>query len=238
MQSAEKMTTDRDDLIGEYRQFVISIVVKMSRYMNLPADLFDEFVAAGYLGLVEAAERFDAASGHEFKKFAYYRIRGAIIDSIRNSNHLSGEAYRCSRAMQAAVDLQEELRYLDKEPTVKPKTLQEAKLRLANLLDISAKGVLAFKMSLCEVKQEVEEIPDESLNLEENFIANENNEEFREILETLPENERFIIQEYYFKGKSFVQIVEEHGNMSKSWVSRLHSRALERIKNIYIARQA
>jgi RNA polymerase sigma factor for flagellar operon FliA len=237
MQCAEKME-ERNDLIHEYRKFVTHVAAKLMRYMNLPKAMFDDLEAAGYLGLVEAAERYDKNSGHEFKKYAFYRIRGSIIDSVRSSNHLSGEAYRCAKALQAAQSLQEELRYIDKEPTIKPKTLEDTKLRLSKLLDLAAKGVLSFKMSLCEVKQEVEEIPDENSNTEDIFIKRQNISELHEILETLPELERLIVQEYYFKGKTFLEIGEENGGMSKSWVCRLHARALEQIKNTYLQKMA
>ena len=237
MQYVERMN-ERDDLILEYRKFVSHVAGKLLRYMNLPASMFDELEAAGFLGLVEAAERFDKKAGHEFRKYAYYRIRGAIVDSVRASNHLSGEAYHCAKAMHAAINLQEELRYIDKEPSVKKKTLDEKKLKLAKLMDLAAKGLLSFKMSLCEVKQEVEEIPDEESNIEERVIDLENAAELRSIVETLPELERLIVQEYYFNQKTFLQIGEENGGMTKSWVSRLHARALERIKNSVLQKMA
>ena len=237
MQQAQAMN-ERNDLIHEYRQFVSSVAAKLMRGMNLPANMFDELEAAGYLGLVEAAERYDKDSGHEFKKYAFYRIRGAIIDCVRESNHLSGEAYRCAKAMQAAQSLQEELKYIEKEPSVKMKTVDDAKLKLSKLMDLAAKGVLSFKMSLCEVKQEVEEIPDENSNLEESFLKKENLSGLHEILESLPELERLVVHEYYFKGKTFLEIGEENGGMSKSWVSRLHARALEQIKNAYLRKSA
>lgn len=228
----------RDDLILEYRRFAVNVAAKLVRSMNLPKEMFDELESAGYMGLVEAAERYDASSGHSFKKFAFYRIRGAIIDYLRDSNHLSGKAYKCAQAMQASVDLMEELKYLENEPTIRPRTVEEAKLRLAKLMDIAAKGILTFRMSLCEVKQEVENIPEEGPNLEEGMINSEDSSNLRKFVETLPEKERIIIQEYYFNGKKFDEIGEEYGGMSKSWVSRLHSRALERIKNHYLQADA
>jgi RNA polymerase sigma factor (sigma-70 family) len=50
------------------------------------------------------------------------------------------------------------------------------------------------------------------------------------LIATLPEKERLIVEDYYLKEKSFVEIANENGGMSKSWVSRLHSRALELLK--------
>jgi RNA polymerase sigma factor for flagellar operon FliA len=49
----------------------------------------DDLVAFGSQGLVEAAGRFDPARGVSFRSFAYYRIRGAMIDGIRQMGSYS-----------------------------------------------------------------------------------------------------------------------------------------------------
>ena len=62
---------------------------------TFPIEL-DELIAAGNHGLVEAASRYDKSQG-EFEKYAFWRIRGAMIDShkraaYRESQHVSYEA--------------------------------------------------------------------------------------------------------------------------------------------------
>jgi RNA polymerase sigma factor for flagellar operon FliA len=47
---------------------------------------------------------------------------------------------------------------------------------------------------------------------------------------TLPEKERTIIEQYYFHDRKFSDIATQSAGLSKSWVSRLHDRALATLK--------
>jgi RNA polymerase sigma factor for flagellar operon FliA len=49
----------------------------------------EDYVGYGWCGLLEAAQRFDAARGIAFSTFAFYRIRGAVIDGARLAPHIS-----------------------------------------------------------------------------------------------------------------------------------------------------
>ncbi len=49
---------------------------------------FDDLWSAGALGLVEAAQRFDATRGANFETFVTHRVRGAMLDELRRMDHL------------------------------------------------------------------------------------------------------------------------------------------------------
>src|ERR1041385_875406 len=62
---------------------------------QLPAEIeYEELVAYGTQGLLEAAQRFDPRGGATFSTYAYYRIRGAIFDGLRQMGWLPRAAYR------------------------------------------------------------------------------------------------------------------------------------------------
>ena len=98
----------RDALVEQYQGYVHATVRKLIKFMGLPANRFDDFVSAGYLGLVEAAGRFDAQANDNFQNYAYLRIRGAIIDSIREGSELKGVGYKRAQALAAAHDVRME----------------------------------------------------------------------------------------------------------------------------------
>jgi RNA polymerase sigma factor for flagellar operon FliA len=52
----------------------------------------------------------------------------------------------------------------------------------------------------------------------------------RAIVATLPEKERTIIEQYYFHDRKFIEVAEQFSGLSKSWVSRLHDRALDLLR--------
>lgn len=91
--AVKEMSTEA--LVVEYQPFVTSIVVRVRRQFNLCADV-EDLEACGFLGLLEAHARFDPSVG-TFGTFAYYRVRGKILDASRQ--HQWGDP----RALQAAV---------------------------------------------------------------------------------------------------------------------------------------
>lgn len=76
----------RDLLIVEHMAMVPRIAQTV-RHMFVPHIPFEDLVQWGYVGLVQAAHRYDPAQG-SFARFAYLRIRGAIIDANKR------QAYR------------------------------------------------------------------------------------------------------------------------------------------------
>ena len=67
------------ELIDEGQALVKSLAARIHR--NLPVHVdFDDLISYGQIGLAEAAQDFDAEQGTRFTTFAYYRIRGAILD--------------------------------------------------------------------------------------------------------------------------------------------------------------
>jgi len=235
---AKNQRHDRDKLIEEHQNYVRNIALRLVRTLNLPNSQLDEYISAGYLGLVEAAERFKPSPGRPFKPFAFLRIRGAIIDSIRSSSHVSAAAYKLSKALQAAHELREELDIISQDKVLSqraPVRSEEATAKLAKILDYAAQGVLVFRLSLTEVTGEINGIPDPEESVDKKIESKQDQKNILQLVETLPEKERTIIEEHYFNGKSFIEIAEEYEGMSKSWVSRLHARAVRMLKENYMA---
>ena len=219
----------RNELIEEYQDYVQGIVGIMVQSMGLPSKHFDEFVAAGCLGLVEAASRFDFDSGREFKYFAFLRIRGAVIDSIRETADVSGKAYRHAKALQAANEFRECQFEVEAESDEKPSDDEQ----LASVLESAAAGLMAYRLTINDAEEEITEIGENPHDPEKKLLEVQKNKKIRQILATLPEKERLVIEDFYFKDKSFVEIAEEYEGMSKSWISRLHAKALLRLQEAF-----
>lgn len=64
----------------------------------------DDIISSAFLGLVEAAHRYDASSGVPFARWAPIRIRGAIVDSARSVDPLSKQTRRDVKAVHAAEE--------------------------------------------------------------------------------------------------------------------------------------
>jgi RNA polymerase sigma factor (sigma-70 family) len=70
---------------------------------RLPAHIeLDELISAGTLGLVDAARKFNPTKNVQFRSYAQFRIRGAILDSLRTLDWSPRELRRKGRALQEA----------------------------------------------------------------------------------------------------------------------------------------
>lgn len=181
----------------------------------------DDLTAAGHDGLLDAARRYDPGRNASFSSFAYYRIRGAMLDYYRREAAASPYA-RARAASLAAVDDLAESRLADAAPThapASPEAVADAAASLARLLD---DATLAFGMAeLAEgVTSEGVEDPDESLQRKQLRAR------LSAMMRALPKRERGILEGVYVRGLT----IEEAGKqqkLTKSWASRLHARALE-----------
>ena len=92
-------------LIEANLSYVRAIAARVKEH--LPRDIeFDDLVAYGTQGLLEAADRFDGKHGATFTTFAYYRVRGAIFDGLRRMGWLPrGEWARARFEERAAAYL-------------------------------------------------------------------------------------------------------------------------------------
>jgi RNA polymerase sigma factor (sigma-70 family) len=88
---------DADALAVAHVSLVYAIARRIRRGLPAQVDI-DDLVAAGHVGLVEAAARFDPSKGVLFRTFAGYRIHGAIVDSLRDHDPLSRKERAAARA--------------------------------------------------------------------------------------------------------------------------------------------
>src|SRR5208283_1925357 len=71
---------------------------------------FDDLLHAGIVGLIDAMHKFDASKNVKFSSYAKFRIRGAILDSLREMDWSPRDLRRKSRQMDTVIQkLQAEL---------------------------------------------------------------------------------------------------------------------------------
>src|ERR1700689_3654944 len=84
-QTSAAEVTDRNELVMQELSQVYYIAARI--HERLPAQVeMEDLVNAGVVGLIEASRTFDSSKNSQFKGFAKFRIRGAIMDSLRESD--------------------------------------------------------------------------------------------------------------------------------------------------------
>lgn len=203
--------------VEEWRPFVASIVRSIKVSLEIRSEV-DDLIAFGFRGLLEARERFDPARGVHFKTFAYYRVRGAVFDGVRDMAYLPRRAYATRKAAMAADQLlEDQANALAAAPPGSKTTKEAAAAALEEAL-----GKLAASFVLASVGQDAE---DQSGSPEEELISATDAHIVRSAVDVLPERERALVEGFYFQGRRFDDVAADLG-ISKSWASRLHTRAL------------
>jgi RNA polymerase sigma factor FliA len=199
-------------------ELVERVVHRLQRELDLSCDIGD-LRAWGHQGLLEAKQRFDPNRGVRFSTFAYYRVRGAVIDGVRKQGWLRRRAYAKLKAYEAGDDVAEQL--ADGEAQVPSSTLRE---RAQKLEDALGKISAAYMMSA--VGQGEEDTPDTP---EELMTSAQTRATVTQSLSALPERERVLLEAVYFEGSTIEEAGQRLG-LSKSWASRMHAKALERLR--------
>ena len=79
---------DNSSMLKQYSPLVRRLAHQM--IAKLPANVeLDDLIQVGMIGLSDALTRFDAAHGVQFETFATQRIRGAMIDELRDNDWMS-----------------------------------------------------------------------------------------------------------------------------------------------------
>src|SRR5207237_10606666 len=92
---------ERERMLLEHLPTVRYIARRIHERLPSHVEL-DDLVSAGYLGLIDAFEKFDHTKKVQFKSYAQFRIRGAILDSLRTLDWSPRERRRKGRAVEAA----------------------------------------------------------------------------------------------------------------------------------------
>jgi RNA polymerase sigma factor for flagellar operon FliA len=210
-----KRSTDR--LIEENMSYVRAVAARVLRLLPPGTVALEELVACGNQGLVEAAARFDPARGTSFITFAHYRIRGAIFDGLREQQVLERSA---GASFEEIADAYISQRFGGATFPGDPAqdiydVLQDlGRLFLSCQEHAHAWGVDSFGL----------------------LHAKEVREALDGAVEVLPPRERLLIRMYYEDGLTLKEAGERLG-VSLSWCSRLHARALGRLRRELMRRR-
>lgn len=215
----------RDQLIEQYRPYVRNIVGKIIKNMSRTVE-FDDLVGYGELGLIEAADRFDPKFNVNFMTFAYYRIRGAVYDGLRSMGWISRSHYAKLRYEERANAYLSSVH--DRNASNAPSSLNDEVNQIGDVISSLAS---IFITSLDASDHLQVESEDRESNPHEQVEFSQAREVLKEALFKLPEQERQLLEFYYYKDMTLQEAGEKLG-LSKSWASRLHSRAIQRLQKL------
>jgi RNA polymerase sigma factor for flagellar operon FliA len=229
------LNTERDEMILEHLPQIKYIAQRISTKLPSHVELND-LVSAGVLGLMDAIEKFDESRGVKFKTYAELRIKGAILDSLRNLDWAPRSLRKKSK------DLEKVYRDLEQRfgrPATDKEASDEMGISLEEFYDLvdQIKGLnLGSFQELTNQDDEknseplVKYVPD-APQMDPFFMFHKT--EIQEILstaiETLPKKERLVVSLYYSDELTMKEIGKVLG-VNESRVSQLHTKAMLRLR--------
>jgi RNA polymerase sigma factor for flagellar operon FliA len=223
---------DPDACVREYTPLVRRIALQLAP--KLPASVeLDDMVQAGLIGLMDAARRWKPTEGAQFETYASQRIRGAMLDELRERDWLSRGARRSMRELEAAIHrLQQRLQ---RHPT-ESEIARELGVTLREYQELlqQAKGYQLIHY------EDFHDDPDGDHYLDRHVrdarsgpVTVLQDRRYRtavvSAIEQLPPRERLLMGLYYEQDLNFKEIASVLG-VTESRVCQIHTQAIARLR--------
>jgi RNA polymerase sigma factor for flagellar operon FliA len=224
--------SDRDLLLMEHLPTVRYLARRIHERLPQHVEL-DDLVSAGVVGLIDAFSKFDHKKKVQFKSYAQFRIRGAILDSLRTLDWSPRELRRKGRAVEEAIRaVTQRVGRAPSEQEIAKElelTLVEYQLLLGDLKGLEI-GSLHMERSEDSGDEELAYIPGSP---EEDplfrCLKGEMKQRLADAIGELPEKERMVLTLYYYEELTMKEIGLTLG-VVESRVSQIHSSAVLRLR--------
>ena len=136
MYTAHGKSDDKDQLLKQHAGLVKKIGCQLKA--RLPASVeLDDLIQAGMMGLLDAINRYEDNHGAQFETYAVLRIRGAMLDELRNSDWMPRSTRQNMRKVETAMN---ELQQRLGRPPSESEVAKSLKMSLADYQDLLSDG--------------------------------------------------------------------------------------------------
>ena len=221
----------RDRVVLEHLPLVKAIAVRVHENLPVHVDL-DDLVHAGILGLFDAASKYNPEKQVAFSSYAKHRIKGAILDSLRQLDWASRDMRRRHKQVEAATrDLASTLQRNPTEAEVAQKLGMDPERWRSMMLDLRNVGLVSASTRSNE--NEDLPAPDFPCKPETHPDSICAREQLRGVLgdamKVLPERYQKVVSLYYTNEMTMKEIGGILG-INESRVSQIHKAALEKMQ--------
>lgn len=223
-----------DELVMKYAPLVKSIVLRMAA--KLPMDVSDkeDLINVGIIGLMSALEKYDAKRNVQFETYARFRIRGAVLDELRNRDWVPRSTRNKDNRLEEAFNLLQ--RELGRPPDEQEMSrhlglsLDEYYALLDEVKSISIVSKEDLPVDYIE-KYESEEVMDaiDRGNPLKYMTNRDMMDGLKKAINNLPEKEKLVLSLYYFEELTMKEIGKVI-NLTESRVCQLHAQATLRLR--------
>jgi RNA polymerase sigma factor FliA len=222
-------TATEDRLVREHLALVHYAVSEMAT--KVPRHVSrDDLVSAGMAGLAQAARSFDAERGITFERYASTRIRGSLLDELRDRDWASRSVRSKARRMTAASD--ELTAKLGRQPSIEEiadHLGMESRSVQAVHEDVHRAVVLNYDSVVAQGDAE-DIMPSDGRSPDAVLLDRERKSYLIDAVSALPDRLKAVVVGYFFEERSMQDIAEELG-VSESRISQMRAEALALLKD-------
>jgi RNA polymerase sigma factor for flagellar operon FliA len=224
---------DRNALIKQYQPLVRRLAHHMMAKLP-PSVEVDDLIQVGLIGLSDALTRFEASQGVQFETFATQRIRGAMLDELRENDWMSRGSRKSQKDIEVAMRRLEHR--LGRSP-VESEIAAEMGMALPDYQTLLGKVRGTQLVYLEDMSRHSE---DDDTYLDRHVADNEadplsmlRDHRLRQALviaiKGLPEREQFIMSMYYEQDMNLKEIAAVL-DVTESRICQLHSQSIARLR--------
>ncbi|MDH4224723.1 MAG: RNA polymerase sigma factor FliA [Deltaproteobacteria bacterium] len=230
-------TKTREEAVVEFAPLVKRIATRLTARMPAKVEI-DDLIQAGMIGLLDAIEKYDAGHAAQFRTYAEFRIRGAMLDELRSNDWVPRSVRDAGSRMSKSH--RELLNELGRNPTdgemakkldlpineYHDLLLKSRAIPLINLEDIQPHANDEDAANFFDVLEDPAcKNPLDELSLRD--VAGR----IAQAIDTLPEKERLVLSLYYDEDLNLKEIGEVLG-LTESRVSQLRTQSIVRIRSL------
>ena len=224
--------SDKTHLLETHAPLVKRLAHQMKAKLP-PSVEVDDLIQAGMIGLLDAVSRYEETHGAQFETYAVQRIRGAMLDELRNSDWLPRSIRQNMRKIEDAMNkVQQRMGRAPKEAEI----AAELKMSLVDYQELLTEGS-GHQLVYYEDFHE----KDENDHFLDRYCVDEASDPLQSLMnggfrqavihaiEALPEREKILMGLYYEQEMNLKEIGAVMG-VSESRVCQLHSQAIARMR--------
>ena len=223
----------RDEIILEYAPQVKFIAHRLA--MRLPPHIeLDDLISSGVIGLIDAIEKFDPSRNIQFKTYAEFRVKGAMLDELRSQDWVPRSVRQKAAVLERTYA---EIEQRVGRPASDEEVADALNMRMEAFYDLlnRSKG-----LSLISIETEDEDsllnrkiLESLTVDIGENPLTALKNKELQKILsnmiDQLPDKERTVVSLYYYEELTMKEVGKVL-EITESRVSQIHTQAMLRMR--------
>ena len=224
---------DREHMLRQY----VPLVRRLAHHMiaKLPPNIeLDDLIQVGMIGLSEALTRYEVAQGVQFETFATQRIRGAMIDELREGDWMSRGSRKSQKEIERAVQRLEQK--LGRGP-LESEIANELEMTLPDYQELLGKVRGTQLVYLEDMNGGAEDgagfldrhVADETADPVSLLRDHRLRSSLVEAIKTLPDREQYIMSMYYENDMNLKEIAAVL-DITESRVCQLHSQSIARLR--------